>query len=183
MPRRFKGAGEAGTAGAPRAVLNAVNDALAFPWWARADGPQPSLPKVVLKALGRVLKIRSRYSSDSLRGRRGAMHYACSMCTAKAARGRGLWPSWFMSSSARRPRIHSCRSKAAHRVVDLAARSTLNSATDLQSAPSAFSTTSASYGWAVTRPPKEASASLRRSARAGAPPCLPRRRSLKPPSA
>ncbi len=46
----FKGAGEAGTAGAPGAVLNAVNDALA-PFGARVTS-QPMTPDVVLKALG-----------------------------------------------------------------------------------------------------------------------------------
>ncbi len=46
----FKGAGEAGTAGAPGAVLNAVNDALA-PFGARVTS-QPITPEVVLKALG-----------------------------------------------------------------------------------------------------------------------------------
>jgi len=46
----FKGAGEAGTAGAPGAVLNAVNDALA-PFGARVTA-QPITPEVVLKALG-----------------------------------------------------------------------------------------------------------------------------------
>ena len=46
----FKGAGEAGTAGAPGAVLNAVNDALA-PLRARVTA-QPITPEVVLKALG-----------------------------------------------------------------------------------------------------------------------------------
>ncbi|HZE36581.1 MAG TPA: molybdopterin cofactor-binding domain-containing protein, partial [Candidatus Eisenbacteria bacterium] len=46
----FKGAGEAGTAGAPGAVLNAVNDALA-PFGARVTS-QPITPDVVLKALG-----------------------------------------------------------------------------------------------------------------------------------
>jgi CO/xanthine dehydrogenase Mo-binding subunit len=46
----FKGAGEAGTAGAPGAVLNAVNDALA-PIGARVSA-QPITPEVVLRALG-----------------------------------------------------------------------------------------------------------------------------------
>ena len=46
----FKGAGEAGTAGAPGAVLNAVNDALA-PFGACVTA-QPITPEVVLKALG-----------------------------------------------------------------------------------------------------------------------------------
>jgi carbon-monoxide dehydrogenase large subunit len=46
----FKGAGEAGTAGAPGAVLNAVNDALA-PLDARVTA-QPITPEIVLKALG-----------------------------------------------------------------------------------------------------------------------------------
>jgi carbon-monoxide dehydrogenase large subunit len=48
----FKGAGEAGTAGAPGAVLNAVNDALA-PFGARVTR-QPITPEVVLTALGRL---------------------------------------------------------------------------------------------------------------------------------
>ena len=48
----FKGAGEAGTAGAPGAVLNAVNDALA-PFGARVT-TQPITPDVVLRALGRL---------------------------------------------------------------------------------------------------------------------------------
>jgi carbon-monoxide dehydrogenase large subunit len=45
----FKGAGEAGVAGAPGAVLNAVNDALA-PFKARVTH-QPITPELVLKAL------------------------------------------------------------------------------------------------------------------------------------
>ena len=48
----FKGAGEAGTAGAPGAVLNAVNDALA-PLAARVT-TQPITPEVVLRALGKL---------------------------------------------------------------------------------------------------------------------------------
>jgi carbon-monoxide dehydrogenase large subunit len=48
----FKGVGEAGTAGAPGAVLNAVNDALA-PFGARVT-TQPVTPEVVLRALGRL---------------------------------------------------------------------------------------------------------------------------------
>jgi xanthine dehydrogenase molybdopterin-binding subunit B len=48
----FKGAGEAGTAGAPGAVLNAVNDALA-PFGARVT-VQPITPDVVLRALGKL---------------------------------------------------------------------------------------------------------------------------------
>lgn len=48
----FKGAGEAGVAGAPGAVLNAVNDALA-PFKARVT-VQPITPEVVLKALGKL---------------------------------------------------------------------------------------------------------------------------------
>jgi carbon-monoxide dehydrogenase large subunit len=48
-----KGAGEAGTAGAPAAVLNAVNDALA-PLGAGLITEMPITPTVVLKALGKV---------------------------------------------------------------------------------------------------------------------------------
>lgn len=48
----FKGAGEAGVAGAPGAVLNAVNDALA-PFKARVTR-QPITPEVVLNALGKL---------------------------------------------------------------------------------------------------------------------------------
>jgi CO/xanthine dehydrogenase Mo-binding subunit/aerobic-type carbon monoxide dehydrogenase small subunit (CoxS/CutS family) len=48
----FKGAGEAGVAGAPGAVLNAVNDALA-PLGARIT-QVPITPEVVLRALGRL---------------------------------------------------------------------------------------------------------------------------------
>jgi carbon-monoxide dehydrogenase large subunit len=48
----FKGVGEAGTAGAPGAVLNAVNDALA-PFGARVT-TQPITPEVVLRALRRL---------------------------------------------------------------------------------------------------------------------------------
>jgi carbon-monoxide dehydrogenase large subunit len=47
-----KGAGEAGTAGAPAAVMNAINDALA-PLGASVSA-QPITPEVVLRALGRV---------------------------------------------------------------------------------------------------------------------------------
>jgi carbon-monoxide dehydrogenase large subunit len=48
-----KGAGEAGTAGAPGAVLNAVNDALA-PLGAVPITEMPITPGVVLAALGKV---------------------------------------------------------------------------------------------------------------------------------
>jgi len=47
-----KGVGEAGTAGAPAAVMNAINDALA-PLGARVSA-QPCTPERVLKALGKV---------------------------------------------------------------------------------------------------------------------------------
>ena len=47
-----KGAGEAGTAGAPAAVMNAINDALA-PFNARVT-TQPATPECILRALGRV---------------------------------------------------------------------------------------------------------------------------------
>ena len=47
-----KGAGEAGTAGAPAAVMNALNDALA-PLGARLTA-MPFTPERVLRALGRV---------------------------------------------------------------------------------------------------------------------------------
>jgi carbon-monoxide dehydrogenase large subunit len=48
-----KGAGEAGTAGAPAAVLNAVNDALR-PLGAKTITEMPITPTVVLRALGKV---------------------------------------------------------------------------------------------------------------------------------
>jgi carbon-monoxide dehydrogenase large subunit len=48
-----KGAGEAGTAGAPAAVMNAVNDALA-PLGAKIITEMPITPSVVLRALGKV---------------------------------------------------------------------------------------------------------------------------------
>jgi carbon-monoxide dehydrogenase large subunit len=48
-----KGAGEAGTAGAPAAVMNAVNDALS-PLGAKPITEMPITPTVVLKALGKV---------------------------------------------------------------------------------------------------------------------------------
>jgi len=48
----FKGAGEAGTAGAPGAVLNAVNDALS-PFEARITRV-PMTPEVILRALGKL---------------------------------------------------------------------------------------------------------------------------------
>ena len=47
-----KGAGEAGTAGAPAAVMNAINDALA-PFGARVTS-QPFTPEKILRALGKV---------------------------------------------------------------------------------------------------------------------------------
>jgi len=47
-----KGAGEAGTAGAPAAVINAINDALR-PLGARVDS-QPAGPQAILRALGKV---------------------------------------------------------------------------------------------------------------------------------
>ncbi|MEO7246352.1 MAG: molybdopterin cofactor-binding domain-containing protein, partial [Rubrivivax sp.] len=47
-----KGAGEAGTAGAPAAVMNAINDALA-PFGARVSS-QPITPEKILKALGKI---------------------------------------------------------------------------------------------------------------------------------
>jgi carbon-monoxide dehydrogenase large subunit len=49
-----KGAGEAGTAGAPGSVMNAVNDALR-PLGARAITEMPMTPEVVLRALGRIV--------------------------------------------------------------------------------------------------------------------------------
>jgi carbon-monoxide dehydrogenase large subunit len=48
-----KGAGEAGTAGAPGSVMNAVNDALR-PLGAKIISEMPMTPEVVLRALGRV---------------------------------------------------------------------------------------------------------------------------------
>jgi carbon-monoxide dehydrogenase large subunit len=48
-----KGAGEAGTAGAPAAVMNAVNDALS-PLGAKLITEMPITPAVVLRALGKV---------------------------------------------------------------------------------------------------------------------------------
>ena len=47
-----KGVGEAGTAGAPGAVMNAINDALA-PLGAYVD-TQPMTPQRILRALGKV---------------------------------------------------------------------------------------------------------------------------------
>jgi carbon-monoxide dehydrogenase large subunit len=47
-----KGAGEAGTAGAPGAVMNAINDALA-PLGARVTA-MPFTPQRILEALGKV---------------------------------------------------------------------------------------------------------------------------------
>jgi carbon-monoxide dehydrogenase large subunit len=47
-----KGAGEAGTGGAPGAIMNAVNDALR-PLAAKVN-QQPITPEVVLRALGKV---------------------------------------------------------------------------------------------------------------------------------
>jgi carbon-monoxide dehydrogenase large subunit len=47
-----KGAGEAGTAGAPAAVMNAINDAL-LPFAARLTS-QPITPEKIMKALGLV---------------------------------------------------------------------------------------------------------------------------------
>ena len=48
-----KGAGEAGTAGAPACVMNAVNDALR-PLGAAPITPMPMTPELVLKTLQRV---------------------------------------------------------------------------------------------------------------------------------
>ena len=48
----YKGAGEGGTAGAPAAILNAVNDAL-VPFGAMIT-EQPMTPQRVLLALGRL---------------------------------------------------------------------------------------------------------------------------------
>jgi len=48
----FKGAGEGGVAGAPGAVLNAVNDALS-PFEARVTRV-PMTPEVILRALGKL---------------------------------------------------------------------------------------------------------------------------------
>jgi carbon-monoxide dehydrogenase large subunit len=48
-----KGAGEAGTAGAPGAVMNAINDALR-PLGAALLTEMPFTPERVLRALGRV---------------------------------------------------------------------------------------------------------------------------------
>jgi len=47
-----KGVGEAGTAGAPAAVMNAINDALS-PFGARVAA-QPFTPERILRALGRI---------------------------------------------------------------------------------------------------------------------------------
>ena len=47
-----KGAGEAGTAGAPAAIMNAINDAL-LPFGARVTA-QPFTPEKILRALGKV---------------------------------------------------------------------------------------------------------------------------------
>ena len=47
-----KGAGEAGTAGAPGAVMNAINGALA-PFGVRVNS-QPITPEKILRALGKV---------------------------------------------------------------------------------------------------------------------------------
>ena len=47
-----KGAGEAGTAGAPAAVMNAINDALK-PFGAQIHH-QPATPERILRALGRI---------------------------------------------------------------------------------------------------------------------------------
>jgi carbon-monoxide dehydrogenase large subunit len=47
-----KGAGEAGTAGAPAAVLNAINDAL-MPLKVRLN-VHPATPERILTALGRI---------------------------------------------------------------------------------------------------------------------------------
>jgi len=47
-----KGAGEAGTAGAPAAVMNAINDALA-PFSVRVAS-QPITPEKILRALGKI---------------------------------------------------------------------------------------------------------------------------------
>jgi carbon-monoxide dehydrogenase large subunit len=52
IPGGFKGAGEAGTTGAPAAILNAVNDALA-PLGGMLTA-QPITPERVLRALGRI---------------------------------------------------------------------------------------------------------------------------------
>src|SRR5207344_2725328 len=49
-----KGAGEAGTAGAPAAIMNAINDALR-PFGAKVFA-QPFTPERILAALGRVPK-------------------------------------------------------------------------------------------------------------------------------
>jgi carbon-monoxide dehydrogenase large subunit len=49
-----KGAGEAGTAGAPAAIMNAINDALR-PHGAKVFA-QPFTPERILAALGRVPK-------------------------------------------------------------------------------------------------------------------------------
>jgi carbon-monoxide dehydrogenase large subunit len=54
----FKGAGEAGTTGAPAAILNAVNDALA-PFGALIS-EQPITPERVLRALGTLGRGRPR---------------------------------------------------------------------------------------------------------------------------
>ena len=48
-----KGAGEAGTAGAPAAVMNAINDAL-HPLNAKLLVEMPFTPARILKALGKV---------------------------------------------------------------------------------------------------------------------------------
>jgi carbon-monoxide dehydrogenase large subunit len=47
-----KGAGEAGTGGAPAVILNAINDAL-VPLETKVNA-QPTTPEVLLRALGKI---------------------------------------------------------------------------------------------------------------------------------
>ena len=64
-----KGAGEAGTAGAPAAVMNAINDALR-PFGAKVFA-QPFTPERILAALG---KVPARWPSQHRRNRRIRPH-------------------------------------------------------------------------------------------------------------
>jgi carbon-monoxide dehydrogenase large subunit len=68
IPGGFKGAGEAGTTGAPAAILNAVNDALAPSGAMLTD--QPITPERVLRALGRIGESGVHSGSATTGGRR-----------------------------------------------------------------------------------------------------------------
>src|SRR5205807_8091291 len=80
-----KGVGEAGTAGAPAAVMNAINDALA-PLGARVSA-MPFTPERILKALGKAWRTPG-FPPPSRTGRRASSRTACCSPTSRKSQAR-----------------------------------------------------------------------------------------------